>query len=157
MKDLAWAVSSNPIQRTANTRRKCPGEEQHVPPNGTQSAHGKVRARCDLARRFSVGTAVTKKLPISARRTDIGRPSPFVFAVVPFQQKMIDFGHLAKPASSQVERARCNGLTNTLSEGQSFETLAETESVAFAALRQRQIRQARMLAGETPRCLAMPG
>jgi len=69
-----------------------------------------------LLRRFASGAAVAEQVPSRALRADFGTPATFIFAIVPLDEVRLDLGDRANPANSQVWRARCNGLVNTLAK-----------------------------------------
>jgi hypothetical protein len=112
--------------------------------------------RADLGRRLASGTAVAKEIPVRPLLVDVGASAPFVFAVVPFEQIAVGFGHgsetrqLARPGRA-LERTREHAGGR-----QAAKPLPEPARVLLAALGQRQVGQSRVLAREAPRGLAVP-
>src|SRR5258708_32105187 len=67
-------------------------KNQYIAVDGAHAAHNTIRARSNLIRRFSAGTAVAKQLPVGMLRTNHQRSETFELAVVPLDQIGIDFG-----------------------------------------------------------------
>src|SRR5262249_56184167 len=107
-------------------------------------------------RRSPPGTAVAEALPARALRTDLGGATPLVFAVVPFEQVVIDrrvggeAGELAGPSCAPQRTGEHPR------EGQPFQPFPELAGVALAALGQREVREPGVLPGEGPGPLAPP-
>ena len=158
--EVAPPAGGSPSQRAASTRRMCPLENsEHVARRCR--AHPRdhpVGARADVRRRFAAGTAVAKKLPAGprlrgsrrcacprSRRNSIRRDRGHRCATAP------------KPASSHVRFARCSGLVSTSAKRHAAQALAERARVGLAALGQRQVGEAGMLAGQAPGGLAVAG
>ena len=152
------AAGASPSQRAASTRKKCPLENTSTLPLIAPTAiDDPVGSRTNLFGRFTTRASISKQLPIGALGVDLGRPLPFVFAVIPLHQIR---AQLPPPRRTQPARksatARCNGLVNTRRELNALQSFAKLPSVVFAALGQRQIGQASVLAGQAPLRLAMP-
>src|SRR5262245_6116899 len=141
MKNLAWVVSSIPIQRTANTRRKCPLEKSSTFPPTARMRLTARSARHDLSRRFPFGAAVAEQLPVVALGPNFGRPASLILAVVPFQQIAIDFGDAPKAGQSTCPAGALQRAGEDIGERQSFQALLKPGGVALAALGERQIGQ----------------
>src|SRR5262245_7547393 len=133
------------------------GEQQHVSTHSPQAAHGPVSPGDDLGRRFPSRAAVAEQLPVGALCPNIGRPPSLILAVVPFQQIGIDFGDGPKAGQFTCPAGALQGTGKDLGERQSLQALLKPGGVALAALGQRQIGQACMLAREAPRGLTVPG
>ena len=66
----------------------------------------------DVIRRLAAWAAIPKINQPGAISWLLGR-QPLVFAIIPLDEVEVDDGLIAKPASSQVSRARCIGLQRT--------------------------------------------
>jgi hypothetical protein len=77
-------------------------EKQHVSFNGSHAPQHVLSPRDYLGWRFASRAPVAEQLPVRALCTDLCRASAFVFAVIPLDEIVIDFGH--GPESSQCAR-----------------------------------------------------
>src|SRR6185503_5450100 len=132
-------------------------EEQRVALDRPHPADHTIRARAHLLRRLSARAAVAEELPVRALGPDLGAAPPLVRAVVPLDQVLVDLGRGAEPrqlagAGGALQRAREHP-----GEGQAAQAVAEPARVTLSALGQREIGQPRVLAGDAPGGLAVPG
>ena len=87
---------------------------------------------------------------------DFLRASPFIFAVVPFEQVAIDFSFVAKARQLTSTARALQRAGENLGETLSLQPFAKPARVALAAIGQRQIGKPGVLARQTPCSLTVP-
>src|SRR5262249_4040991 len=143
--------------RSEHTQEMGAREEQHFARQLPQAADNAVGPGRDLRDAFASWTAVAKNLPPRALLANFGRGPPLVLAVVPFDEVIVDdgpiaeSGQLARPPRP-LQRARENVI-----EGDAGKARTKSPRIAFAARRERQVGQPRMLARSAPLRLAVSG
>src|SRR5215468_10784067 len=115
-----------------------------------QSARHAVGPRGDLLSRFAPRTAVTKKAPIQAFRTNLGRSAAIVIAAVPFYEVGIDFRHRPEAGQLTCPHGATQRTGKYLRERQSFQSLPESSGVSLPLFGQRQIGEPRVLTRSAP-------
>jgi len=132
-------------------------EEEYGAINGSDAIDHAGGAGSDFAERFAARESIAEHFPIRAPGVNVRRPEALILAVVPLDEVAIDFGargearELAGPAGALQRAGEDAG------EIESFEPLAETPGVTFAAPGQRQIGEAGVLSTEGPCRLAVAG
>src|SRR5215472_3568201 len=133
------------------------GKEQHGAVNRSYPAHDAVGSSPDFLQRFPSGKTVDEWLPAWLLHLNVRAAETFVLAVVPLDQVGIDLrfcpeaGQFTRPPRTLKRAGQHAG------EFQPCQPFAETEGVAFAALRQREVGTTGMLTGHGPGCLTVPG
>jgi hypothetical protein len=107
--------------------------------------------------RFAARATVSEELPARPLEADLASPPAFVRAVVPFSQvgNDLDAGFEASQlagAAGTPERA-----DQDAADGRPPEPIAEIGRVPLASIRKGQVGAARMLTGDRPGRLAVPG
>src|SRR5262249_15976019 len=96
-------------------------------------------------------------VPAGPRLADLRRSLPLVVAIVPFDE----VGVYPRPGTETGQLTRPTGplqwAGEDVREGQALQSFAQLEGVAFAALGERQVGQAGVLARDGPRRLAVAG
>src|SRR5262245_51010985 len=132
-------------------------EEQHVALLGAHPADHAVGARPDLRRRLAAGTAVAEELPVGALGVDLGRGPALVVAIVPLDEVAVELGRVREAGELAGARRALERARPYPGEAEPAQPLAEALRVALAALGERKVRAAGVLAGEAPSRLAVPG
>src|SRR6476659_8337068 len=109
-------------------------KEQDVSLHFPDATHHTVRPRGDLLRRFASWAAVAEQLPVWTFRVNLRRPETFIFAIVPFDQVVIDFGCLPEASQFAGARSTVQGTRKDLREDQSGQPSPKPAGVAFATL-----------------------
>jgi len=88
---------------------------------------------------------------------DFDGSPPFVITIIPFDQVTVRFGRGSKSGEFTRSGGALQGAAKDLRKADSPKTFPQKPSVAFASFGQRQIGEARVLAGNAPGRLAMSG
>src|SRR5215813_3298774 len=132
-------------------------EDQHVSIDGTHLRHHSVGAGPDLRGGLAAGAAVAEEVPVRALGVDVLARAPFVAPVVPLEEIRVDLGQIAEAGSLAGVGRALERAGEDPSEVASLETTAQRVGLALARLGQRQIGQARVLAGQGPGRFTVPG
>src|SRR5262249_53926386 len=79
-------------------------KHQHIRGRRSYAAQHAVGPRTDLLRRFTARTAVAEEVPLWIFAVNLGRATPLILTVVPFDECSIDLGNGSE--ASQVARPR---------------------------------------------------
>src|SRR5205823_4426830 len=130
-------------------------EEQHVLIVSPHPEDHTISAGADVLDALSARTAIAEELPVRTLLAYLRRAQAFVLAIVPLDQVGIDHGHAAKAGQLAGAGRALQGARPDMVEVLTLEALAEAAGVFFAARRQWQVGQARVLPGEAPGRLAV--
>src|SRR5215467_3475246 len=132
-------------------------EDQHVAVDGAHLRHHAVGPGPDLRGRLAVGAAVAEEVPVRALGVDVLARAPFVAPVVPLEQICIDLGQIAEAGPLAGVGRALKRAGEDPGELASLEATAQRVGLALACLGQGQVGQARVLAGQSPGRLTVPG
>src|SRR5262245_28602729 len=130
-------------------------EEQDVAVDGTHPVDHAVGPHGDLVRRFTVGTAVAKKVPLRPLAMDVGAGPSFVAAVVPFEEIGIAFGARAEAGKLTGPGRTLQRAGEHLGECHALEPLGQPTVVLLATRGPRQTGPSRALARVAPSRVAV--
>src|SRR5215470_12253121 len=89
-------------------------KDRDIAPDSAYALNNPVGPCGYLTRRFASRAPVAEQKPARALGEDVGGAAALILAVIPFGEVGSVSAASAKPASSAVRRARCDGLVNTL-------------------------------------------
>src|SRR5215470_5018403 len=132
-------------------------EDQDVSVDGAHLRHHPVGAGPDLRGELAARAAVAEEIPVRALGVDVLARAALVAPVVPLEQIRVDLRQIAEAGPLAGVGGALERAGEDPSEVASLETTAQRVGLALACLGQGQIGQARMLAGEGPGRLTVPG
>ena len=162
----ADARRAEPEETPLGRSKAEPARRQH-PKDMAAGKHDRLVIRCakapndaigagaDLAWLLAVRAPVAEQAPAGAVGEDLAALAPLVVAVVPFEQVGIKLGGVAEPSECAGASRTLKGTGENPIKLKSLKTLVEPSGLAFALLRERNIRASRMLAACAPFGFAM--
>src|SRR5271156_6149485 len=112
-------------------------KNQNVALDRTHAVNHTVGARSNLGGRFPTGATVAEQLPARTLGMDLRGAQTLVFAVIPFDQVMIDIGLIAEASQLAGPRRALRRTGKYPGETPHAERFPELAGVALAALGER--------------------
>jgi hypothetical protein len=131
------------------------GKEQGVSCDGLDASQNLVRSSGHVLRRLAAGTSVPKEIPLGPLGPDLDGRSPLVRAVIPFHQVWGDLAPLSEARQLARARRALERAGQHQSEVVPAQLVAEMGCLPLPILREGDVREPRVAAGETPIGLAM--
>src|SRR4029453_6346350 len=133
------------------------GEEYHISRNHAHAAYHAIGPRRGFSWRFPSRSAVAEQFPVGALRPALGGAAPLVIAIVPFDQILVDFSHSSKTSQLTGAPGTLQWAGKHLGKSQSTQPILQPTRIAFATFCERQVREARVLARESPSGFSVSG
>src|SRR5512133_3556378 len=121
-------------------------KQEHATWGVANALHNAIGPGADLIRCFSSRTAVAKQLPTRTLFMDLLGATPLVLTVIPFQQIAVGFRFDAEASPLRRPDRSLQGAREHFCESETQQSRAQTLRIEFAAVSERQICEASMLA-----------
>jgi len=79
------------------------GKKQYIPRHRAHAIHYAIGPRRSVGWRFPSWATIAEQFPVGTLRPDLGGSPPFIIAIVPFDQILVDIRH--GPKASQLSGA----------------------------------------------------
>ena len=121
-------------------------KQQNVARDVANAFHDAIGLSADLIRCFSSRTTVAKQLPARTLFLDLPCATSLVLAIIPFQQIAVGLRFTSKPSQLASPDGALQRAREHFFESEVPQPPAQTLRIQFAALSERQICEASMLA-----------
>jgi hypothetical protein len=132
------------------------GKEERASVHAAKPADNPICSLTNGCGRVAAGAAVLKKLPATPLPANLSRRLSFISAIVPFDKLTIHSGDRAETGQRASAQSPLQWTGEHMFKGKVLEPFAETMGISLASLRQRDIREAGVLARDGPGCFSVP-